>query len=1260
MKFFEEQRSNLAGKIQKKILKNSELDNSFSNSGRIGLFYEIEPELGAAQQVNNINNRGGNNRIVHRQAPRRGRGGRIGRIPPGFQQPREQAPRLEQDENNIQNDRRRERRDEQEQVAYIPPNERNNQDEEREELQMNENLNEERNEREEETKISDESSSSKLNNQVEEKPRNIDVDNSEVVEKEIVGVQFSNYTKMVLKLFEFLQNQDQYLQIEAQQIEVEEKNLFEQQNLIQNALEISLLLEAHRRKVVNEVVEILIIIKNYSSLLESLQHIFGDKLKDVINQTILENDLILQDLLCYFAIYQIFKENASDSQKELYALQENTLKQKIGFILNLYEQKVYTEDKHFTQFFEQLPEFMLQNIYDSSKSYQILATFMSVYTQNIDGIQVKNTDIYLQNVFTNNSWKLAQNSIQKLLGSLDRIVEFSQRLSNHEGSLIFNLHSNISPIEGIIQIKCFNLLQFSEFRSDKSIFTDQQITNFKKYIHKEQSRISAKQQKSISEYADENYKIKFFFEDGLKLKQYLLQNEFFSVDVYNLPPNLRSQDLQEILSTDLQNQVIVTVSKSDSQGKNYYELTFGDKLSAKQFIDKISEFQIMFNQEFVTIRPHLTPELQSVNTQYSIDIQIAKNTELNYILTQLRNKDYYQNIKKQQMFQQIQNYLKIKSANNFCDLASFKTSSLFEIQNLLQNLKNEQVEEIFGIKLFYQCHYSTSVNVQKMIYDQFQVQFASIKNFKNNNINVMCQEYTKNSKEIQITLSSSNLNYLKKVLSALNKVIRPIRHIALESNKQKEVFFREDFIKASRKKFTRPSFYTFFSTINMRFEFYHENQFNFTFFNNISNSEHFIPYEVNEKVVENIEKDMQTFQNNLNSYNIKQSYYVHPSLQNEFLEFIKEKGISKFSQNDKIFELEFPLGIFLLLNKQIMSQFVKASYLKKNEEIFKTKQSSKQKGSEQEEMPFCKVCYDSDHIFFLSNCSCRNYCRDCLREQIQIEIQENQVQFKGIIYCPLCKQAPISLKDFSKLFNLYEIQAIMSQWVKCITYNYRNSSGQKQFAHCIYPKCQGIILIPSDLKQFSIMNQNDLEMEIETEQKSLKQNDEIETENNQNSSDYSSSIVCQQCNNALCSSSIFDSKIPYHSAHESSISCMDQYNQQRGEMPSNAKYCPSCSQVYFHETGCNHLTCYQCGEHFCSICNKNFGKTQGDIYTHIQECEQKQSQQTAQQNAEEPEQQVEQPPIDPQQLNEQELVQEQAAEQAWNDEQMNQEANQEW
>lgn len=90
----------------------------------------------------------------------------------------------------------------------------------------------------------------------------------------------------------------------------------------------------------------------------------------------------------------------------------------------------------------------------------------------------------------------------------------------------------------------------------------------------------------------------------------------------------------------------------------------------------------------------------------------------------------------------------------------------------------------------------------------------------------------------------------------MNKVIRPIRHLALESNKQKEVFFREDFIKVSRKKFTRPNFYTFFSTINMRFEFYNENQFNFTFLNNFGNSETYIPYEISESVIQVIERDI--------------------------------------------------------------------------------------------------------------------------------------------------------------------------------------------------------------------------------------------------------------------------------------------------------------------------------------------------------------------------------------------------------------------
>ncbi len=41
---------------------------------------------------------------------------------------------------------------------------------------------------------------------------------------------------------------------------------------------------------------------------------------------------------------------------------------------------------------------------------------------------------------------------------------------------------------------------------------------------------------------------------------------------------------------------------------------------------------------------------------------------------------------------------------------------------------------------------------------------------------------------------------------------------------------------------------------------------------------------------------------------------------------------------------------------------------------------------------------------------------------------------------------------------------------------------------------------------------------------------------------------------------------------------------------SNVKQCPSCTTPIEFKSGCNHMRCSACGEHFCWVCLKGFGK----------------------------------------------------------------------
>eukprot|EP00565_Helicotheca_tamesis_P008880 CAMPEP_0185739708 /NCGR_PEP_ID=MMETSP1171-20130828/36024_1 /TAXON_ID=374046 /ORGANISM="Helicotheca tamensis, Strain CCMP826" /LENGTH=226 /DNA_ID=CAMNT_0028411343 /DNA_START=1 /DNA_END=681 /DNA_ORIENTATION=- len=53
------------------------------------------------------------------------------------------------------------------------------------------------------------------------------------------------------------------------------------------------------------------------------------------------------------------------------------------------------------------------------------------------------------------------------------------------------------------------------------------------------------------------------------------------------------------------------------------------------------------------------------------------------------------------------------------------------------------------------------------------------------------------------------------------------------------------------------------------------------------------------------------------------------------------------------------------------------------------------------------------------------------------------------------------------------------------------------------------------------------------------------------------------------------------------------------------KTCPDCKAPTFRASGCPHLQCTQCQEHWCWLCGEGFGKEEdapGEIYAHI-DCE---------------------------------------------------------
>jgi len=50
------------------------------------------------------------------------------------------------------------------------------------------------------------------------------------------------------------------------------------------------------------------------------------------------------------------------------------------------------------------------------------------------------------------------------------------------------------------------------------------------------------------------------------------------------------------------------------------------------------------------------------------------------------------------------------------------------------------------------------------------------------------------------------------------------------------------------------------------------------------------------------------------------------------------------------------------------------------------------------------------------------------------------------------------------------------------------------------------------------------------------------------------------------------------------------------------KDCPGCNAKTSKSSGCNHITCPKCGEHWCFVCQEAFGKKYtGDIYDHMRD-----------------------------------------------------------
>ncbi|KAF9522366.1 hypothetical protein CPB83DRAFT_864541 [Crepidotus variabilis] len=87
-----------------------------------------------------------------------------------------------------------------------------------------------------------------------------------------------------------------------------------------------------------------------------------------------------------------------------------------------------------------------------------------------------------------------------------------------------------------------------------------------------------------------------------------------------------------------------------------------------------------------------------------------------------------------------------------------------------------------------------------------------------------------------------------------------------------------------------------------------------------------------------------------------------------------------------------------------------------------------------------------------------------------------------------------------------------------------------------------------------------------------------------------------------CPSCLFEICVACDREAHGGISCEAAKQAEQGDEQlekAGCKKCPGCPAWILKSEGCNHMHCKYCNTHFCWVCGKAFGKSQGAVYDHM-------------------------------------------------------------
>uniref|UniRef100_A0A6B2LEK7 RBR-type E3 ubiquitin transferase n=1 Tax=Arcella intermedia TaxID=1963864 RepID=A0A6B2LEK7_9EUKA len=216
----------------------------------------------------------------------------------------------------------------------------------------------------------------------------------------------------------------------------------------------------------------------------------------------------------------------------------------------------------------------------------------------------------------------------------------------------------------------------------------------------------------------------------------------------------------------------------------------------------------------------------------------------------------------------------------------------------------------------------------------------------------------------------------------------------------------------------------------------------------------------------------------------------------------------------------------------------------------------------------CAICYDSVNIrdtYTFDSCFHR-FCRDCLKGYIQVEINEGNIQRKGKTFGLKCPG-----NTCSNILAPHDIKNVVDK----ATYDRYDSmlrdlaiENMSDVSWCPTPGCGNALIQDSHTIPL---------------------------------------LVCYTCKHTWCAKC----NVPWHfeSTCQSYQAWLEKLRsekklKEKKELENDEAYkrwikqytkpCPKCSSPIDKNGGCNHMTCRNCGYHFCWICLKHF-----DGYSHF-------------------------------------------------------------